>query len=120
MEAEKLLKLLPLVVVVLCACACALIYQSYSLKKELTIVKKEIAESAKRGEKLVKTEQKQTLCDKIKEKFAFLGKEKSILTIRLVVAVAGLTLFVVGICGDGMQEVLTKAINICTQCIGLG
>lgn len=119
-EAEKLLKLFPLVVVALCACAGALIYQSYSLKKELTIVKNEIAESAKRGEKIVKTEQKPTLCDKIKGKFAFLGKDKSVLAIRLVVAVAGLTLFVAGICGDGMQEVLTKAINICTQCIGLG
>ncbi|MBR2320548.1 MAG: thioredoxin [Clostridia bacterium] len=39
---------------------------------------------------------------------------------RVFVAVAGLVLLVVGICGDGMQEVLTKAINICTQCIGLG
>ena len=57
-EAEKLLKLSPLVLVVLCACAGALIYQSYSLKKELTLVKKELAESAKCGEKLVKAEKR--------------------------------------------------------------
>ena len=119
-EAEKLLKLSPLVLVVLCVCAGALIYQSYSLKKELALVKNAIAESAKRGEKPVKTEQKQTIWNKITAKFAFLKTKKAVLVTRLVVAVAGLTLLVVGVCGDGMQEVLTKAINICTQCIGLG
>ena len=119
-EAEKLLKLSPLVLGVICVCAGALIYQSYSLKKELALVKNAIAESAKRGEKPVKTEQKQTIWNKITAKFAFLKTKKAVLVTRLVVAVAGLTLLVVGVCGDGMQEVLTKAINICTQCIGLG
>ena len=84
------------------------------------MVKKEIAESAKRGEKLVKADEKKTLWDKIKEKFAFWGKEKSVLVIRVIVAVAGLGLVVGGLCFDGAAEVLTKAINICTQCIGLG
>ena len=119
-EAEKLLLLLPLVVLSLCACAGALIYQSYSIKKELALVKKEIAESAKRGEKLVKAEEKKSIWDKIKEKFAFLGKEKSIFVLRVLVAVVGLGLVVGGLCFDGAAEVLTKAINICTQCIGLG
>ena len=119
-EAEKLLLLLPLVVLSLCACAGALIYQSHSIKKELALVKKEIAESAKRGEKLVKAEEKKSIWDKIKEKFAFLGKEKSIFVLRVLVAVVGLGLVVGGLCFDGAAEVLTKAINICTQCIGLG
>ena len=119
-EAEKLLKLAPLVFVVLCVCAGALIYQSYSLKKELALVKKAIAESAKRGEKPVKTEPKQTVLGGMIAKFAFLKTEKAVLVARVFVATAGLVLLIVGICGDGMQEVLTKAINICTQCIGLG
>ena len=83
-------------------------------------MKKEIAESAKRGEKLVKAETKPTVWDKLTKVFAFFGKEKSIFVIRIVVAVAGLGLFVCGICFEGTAEVLTKAINICTQCIGLG
>ena len=116
-EAEKLIKLSPFVLVVLCACAGALYYQSYSLKKELALVKNAIAESAKRGEKPVKTEKKECA---IKKKFTFLATEKTVLVVRVAVAAVGLTLLVVGICGDGMQEVLTKAINICTQCIGLG
>ena len=119
-EAEKLLKLSPLVFVVLCACAGALIYQSYSLKKELALVKNAIAESAKRGEKPAKTEEKRTIWGKIAKFFAIFEKEKSVLIMRIAVAAVGVTLLVVGIGFDGMQEVLTKAINICTQCIGLG
>ena len=42
-EAEKLVKLFPLVFALLCVCAGALIYQSYSLKKELSLVKKAFA-----------------------------------------------------------------------------
>lgn len=119
-EAEKLIKLFPIAFVLLCVCAGALIYQSYSLKKELSAVKKAIAESAKRGEKTVKTEEKPIFCEKIKEKFAFLSNEKTVLVLRVAVAVIGLGLFVGGICFEGTAEVLTKAINICTQCIGLG
>ena len=52
--------------------------------------------------------------------FALFEKEKSVLIMRIAVAAVGVTLLVVGIGFDGMQEVLTKAINICTQCIGLG
>lgn len=119
-EAEKMIKLFPIAFALLCACAGALIYQSYSIKKELALVKNAIAESAKRGEKLVKMEEKPTLCKKIKGKFAFLSSEKTVLVLRVAVAVIGLGLFVGGICFEGTAEVLTKAINICTQCIGLG
>lgn len=119
-EAEKLLKLTPGILLCLCACVGALIYQSYSLKKELALVKKVMAESAKRGVKLEKADKKQTFSDKIIAKFAFLTTGKAVLVTRLVVAAVGIILLIVGICGDGMAEVLTKAINICTQCIGLG
>ena len=119
-EAEKLVKLFPLVFALLCVCAGALIYQSYSLKKELALVKKAVAESAKRGEKPAKTEEKRTICNKVSKFFALFEKEKSVLIMRIAVAAVGGILLVVGIGFDGMQEVLTKAINICTQCIGLG
>lgn len=119
-EAEKLIKIFPWVLASLCACAGALLYQSYSLKKELSMVKRALAESAKRGEKPVKRETKSTALEKLANKLSFLGKEKSVLVIRLVLAAAGIALFVVGIFNGGMADVLTKAINICTQCIGLG
>ncbi|MCI9504897.1 MAG: thioredoxin [Clostridia bacterium] len=43
-----------------------------------------------------------------------------LLGVRLALLVAGLTLFLVGIFDGGANDVLIKAINICTECIGLG
>jgi hypothetical protein len=43
-----------------------------------------------------------------------------VFVLRIVVAVIALALLAVGIFGGGMADVLAKAINICTECIGLG
>jgi hypothetical protein len=40
--------------------------------------------------------------------------------VRGVVAVLGIVFIIHGIFNGGMADVLKKAINICTQCIGLG
>ena len=40
--------------------------------------------------------------------------------IRLVLLATALLLLILGITGGGMADVLSKAINICTECIGLG
>ena len=40
--------------------------------------------------------------------------------IRLILLVAAIVLIIAGILNGGMADVLTKAINICTECIGLG
>ncbi|MBR6593976.1 MAG: thioredoxin [Clostridia bacterium] len=40
--------------------------------------------------------------------------------VRLALLVIGAVLLTVGICMGGMADVLTKAINICTECVGLG
>ncbi len=45
---------------------------------------------------------------------------KAVLTVRIGLAVVGVAFVVWGVCNGGMQDVLLKAINICTQCIGLG
>lgn len=39
---------------------------------------------------------------------------------RISLAVAGIALVILGVFNGSMQEVLTKAIKICTECIGLG
>ena len=41
-------------------------------------------------------------------------------SLRAVIFVLSAVLLIVGVCNGGMKEVLLKAINICTQCIGLG
>lgn len=45
---------------------------------------------------------------------------KLVVGVRIALAVAALALIVAGILNGGMADVLSKAINICTECIGLG
>lgn len=45
---------------------------------------------------------------------------KKITFIRLVVLIIAVALIAIGYFSDGTADVLTKAINICTECIGLG
>ncbi|MDE6585051.1 MAG: thioredoxin [Clostridia bacterium] len=40
--------------------------------------------------------------------------------VRGAVAVIAVTFIILGIFNEGMQSVFTKAINICSECIGLG
>lgn len=40
--------------------------------------------------------------------------------IRNVIAVAAIALMIFGFCTGGTADVLTKAVNICTECVGLG
>ena len=42
------------------------------------------------------------------------------LAIRIVLAVIGVALVIWGSLNGNMQAVFIKAINICTECIGLG
>ena len=46
--------------------------------------------------------------------------KKQVILTRIIVLVIALGLLTVGIFGDGLADVLTKAVNICTECIGLG
>ncbi len=48
------------------------------------------------------------------------GKRVGVTLLRIALAAAGVALVVLGIFNGGMEDVLLKAINICTQCIGLG
>ena len=48
------------------------------------------------------------------------SRSKLIWGIRVAVAVVAVAFIVLGVCNGGMTDVLSKAINICTECIGLG
>ena len=63
-------------------------------------------------------EAKGSFCSKTNEKPH--SNSKIVTGIRIAVAVAALALIVAGILNGGMADVLSKAINICTECIGLG
>ncbi len=48
------------------------------------------------------------------------GCRKKAFITRIIVIVITVGLLVLGITGGGMADVLSKAVNICTECIGLG
>ncbi len=119
-EAERLLRATPWIIGLLCALAFASYYQSFSAQKEIALVKAEIVENAKKGVKMAKTQQKPTLWDKICAKMPFLQSKWFMFGVRAGLGVLAIVLIVIGITNGGMADVLEKAINICTQCIGLG
>ena len=72
-----------------------------SFKKEIELVKK--------------LQQKENIeIKKIK------NNDKSIMTIRFIILFIGIGFLLYGYIAGGTADVLTKAINICTECIGLG
>lgn len=90
-----------------------LIYDHVSAKRVLPDIKRLVAS---KGEP-------QKPCAFIKaaekaEKTVFTGW--GLLALRLVVAAVGIVFVSVGIANGGAEDVLVKAINICTECIGLG
>lgn len=45
---------------------------------------------------------------------------RNLTALRVTIYVVAIALVVLGICNQGMRDVLMKAINICTECVGLG
>ena len=76
--------------------------------KQISLLKPEVA---RHNVKL--TEKKECKCCKKK-------RETNLLIARLVILVLAVGLIVAGIFNGGMADVLAKAVNICTECIGLG
>lgn len=72
-----------------------------SIKKEIELLKSIIAKANK-------------------EKPVVVEKNKVVTVIRFALLLIGIVSLVYGYCAGGTADVLTKAINICTECIGLG
>lgn len=51
---------------------------------------------------------------------AALASENAVVAARLVLLALGVLLFVLGLFNGGIEDVLRKAVMICTECIGLG
>lgn len=109
-EAERIVRALPWIVAAFGAGIFATLFDANDKKKEIAQVKAQIAENAKKGVKMPVREEKQPA----------MQSKRLMLVIRAAFAVAGVALVIAGIAGGGMADVLEKAINICTQCIGLG
>ena len=80
------------------------IYEEYSAKKSIEIIKGIIKSNGK------------------KENFYYenKGEKNNILIARISITSIAVILIIVGVINGGAYDVLQKAINICTECIGLG
>lgn len=54
------------------------------------------------------------------ESAPFPGKKAALPVLRVVLYAAAVALIVMGVANGGLWDVLVKAVNICTECIGLG
>lgn len=95
--------LLPCVTVVLAFSIYAVYHNRASLKKEIALVKE-----------AVKIENYETV--PVPKKVIHSSAAK----LRWVLLATGIFLLVYGFFTGGTQDVLTKAVNICTECVGLG
>lgn len=107
-------KMLSPVAVAFAALVATAYYADASKKKEITEVKKLLAENKGAQSSPVRTDSQKT------QFLSENGKKRLLLIGRIALFVLGVTLIIVGCFNGGSREVLEKAINICTECIGLG
>ncbi len=110
----RLIKGLPFMISAIVVCVGVSIFEHYSVKGEIKAFKEATAAYVKQGGKLNKLSQK-TLAEEQPVK-----KMNALNITRIVFAAVGVALVIFGIFNGGVGEVFLKAINICTQCIGLG
>ncbi len=101
---QMTIHLIPWVIISFISLIICLYYEESSALKSIEIIKV-----------IIKTEGKQV--NKYQKKN---NKNKKILIIRLSIMVIAVGFIIHGIINGGVDDVLQKAINICTECIGLG
>lgn len=106
---DAMLFIIPCIVVALGAIYALVLVCNASIARELTLVKEGMKNSQ---QQLATSSQQATNNAQENEKF--------LLGARLTLLVLVVTFIIIGIFNGGMADVLQKAINICTECIGLG
>lgn len=104
---EMVRNIIPWAIVAFAAACGICVYEGISAKRQLEHVKK-LTAGAKPQE---------VVHGKI---YKFFHCKYFLLGVRIAVACVGVSFVIAGICNGGMRDVLIKAINICTECIGLG
>ncbi len=116
--ADRLVHSIPWIIDGFLICIVVTEFVEKSQEEELALTKAAIAESARQGIKADKNKQeRKSFFQAVGD---FFDSEKTTVVFRILFAVAGIALVVVGIFNGGMHDMFQKAINICTQCIGLG
>lgn len=99
------------------------LYLSISAKKQLPHVKQLIASARadeKNGVEAVYVTGNTAVADLYGRWKALSNHKYFILGVRIAIAVFAVTFIILGIVNGNMRAILIKAINICTECIGLG
>lgn len=119
-EAERILRALVWVIAGLGVSIGTAYFTDKTYKKEISFAKAEITANAKQGVKYTQAEEKTSIKSVLKKAFAFTGNKWFVFGVRVAVLVLAVIFIFVGMENGGVQSVLEKAINICTQCIGIG
>ena len=99
------------------------LYLSISAKKQLPHVKQIIASAKsdeKNGVEAIYVTGNTAVADLYGRWKALSNHKYFILGVRIAIAVFAVTFIILGIVNGNMRAILIKAINICTECIGLG
>ncbi len=94
-------------------------FNKYTLRKEIDLVKKSIAKNIQRGDPVDVIPEEETQEGKFVSFFKS-HKKAILIIVRCLLIALSVAFITVGIVTGGMEDVLQKAINICTECIGLG
>lgn len=114
---DMLINVGPWVLVAFTSCIAMTLLEKSSQNREITVLKHLIA-SNKGNPVIVANTPKNVVLTKIQ---AFFANKYTKLGVRIGVGVIAVTFILVGVfCTEGARDVLLKAINICTECIGLG
>ena len=108
---QMLLHVLPWVVASVAVCLAAIVFEGMSVKRETEHVKKLIAMGNRAAAPYVA---------KQRPLLSVLSSDLTVNVVRAVLFAVGAAFVGIGIANGGMHDVLVKAINICTECIGLG
>lgn len=96
------------------------IYSEISAKNEIEEIKRIHRENKGFTPTSIGGKEKKSFI-RIPEKFKTEKFKKGVtLGFRIGLPVVGVTLFIIGLFNGGVEDVFEKAINICTECIGLG
>lgn len=98
----------------LLALVCSLLCTA-SVRREITLCKTAIAEGRTTPDVETPENKLEAARRALKE-----NERTSVLVLRCVILIAAVVLIVLGVLNGGIDDVLGKAIRICTECIGLG
>jgi hypothetical protein len=99
------------------------VYEIFSSKQQLKEVKKLIAYKSKDGVNEIDATLNSQNCPVkgVKAKVKSVTNNKYfVLGVRIALLCLGIAFLIAGIFNENMHGILVKAINICTECIGLG